>query len=414
RGAAEQLARAALGLGERYWEANAIDPRYPRLIAEALETLPTQDSALRARLMARAAENLHFRAEDEYGGRLSREGLEMARRLGEVETLVAALMSRHVTLLHIEHLDERMRLIDEVLALTREHRALAAEAYQWRLIDLLELGEVEAARRDHAMLSALGRDLRQPLLECLAVGWQGVFAHLAGDVEEAERVARESFELARRAEVGHAMSALASMLFTLRRQQGRIEELLPSMEALIGRRSASPTWSAALALGRVETGAEDVGRERFDALAEGDFAAVPRDWFWFMTMALLAETCAALGDAERAARLYELLKPFGDRFVQVIYTACWGSAHRYLGLLAGTMERFDDAETHFESALEANGRIGAVLMTAETQTAYGALLMRRGRNRDRARVVELGSLAHNVAVQHELDGLRARAQALTD
>lgn len=412
RGAAEQLARAALGLGERYWEAMAVDPRNPRLIAEALDTLPTQDSILRARLMARAAENLHFRAEDEYGGRLSLEGLEMARRLGEVETLVAALMSRHVTLLHIEHLEERLTLIDEVLALTREHRALAAEAYHWRLIDLLELGEVEEARRDHAMLAALARDLRQPLIALLAVGWQGVFAHLGGDVEEAERVAREGFAIARRAEVGHAMSDLASMLFTLRRQQGRLVELLPAMESLIDMRSASPTWQAALALGRVEMGDESAGRAGFDALAENDFAAVPRDWFWFMTMALLAETCAELGDGDRAARLYDLLAPFADRYVQVIYTTNWGSAHRYLGLLAGTMDRVDDAAAHFEAALEANERIGAVLMTAETQTAYGALLLRRGAKGDRARAAELGGLALDIAVQHELEGLRERAQAL--
>ncbi len=413
RGAAEQLARAGLGLGERYWEANTVDPRYPRLIAEALERLPADDSILRARLTARAAENLHFTAEGGYGGQLSRESLEMARRLGEVETLVAALMSRHVTLLHIEHLDERMALIDEVLALTREHRALAAEAYQWRLSDLFELGEVGAARRDHAMLTALGRDLRQPLLECLAVGWQAAFAYLDGDVAAAERIARESFELARRADAGHAMSALASMLFTVRRQQGRIIELLPSMEALIGRRSASPTWIAAVGLARVETGGRDAGRERLETLAEDDFAAVPRDWFWFMTMALLAETCAALGDAERAARMYELLEPYADRHVQVIYTVNWGSAHRYLGLLAGTMDRFDDAQAHFEAALAANERAAAVLMTAETQTAYGALLLRRGRKADRARAAELGAQAARVAVERQLDGLRRRAEGLS-
>jgi tetratricopeptide (TPR) repeat protein len=318
-----------------------------------------------------------------------------------------------VALLHIEHLDERLALIDEVLTLTRENRALAAaEAYQWRLIDLLELGEVEQARHDHALLAALGRDLRQPLLQCLAVGWEGAFAHLVGDVEAAERIARESYELARRAEVGHAMSSLASMLFTLRRQQGRIVELLPSMEALIARRSASPTWVAALALGRAESGEEADGRARFEALAEGDFAAVPRDWFWFMTMALLAETCALLGDAERAPRLYDLLAPFADRYVQVIYTTNWGSAHRHLGLLAGLMDRFDDAAAHFESALEANEAIGALLMTAETQIAYGALLLRRGRKRDRERAAQLGALARDIAVSRELDGLRRRAEAL--
>ena len=414
RGAAEQLALAALGLGERYWEANAVDPRYPRLLVEALQALPAQDGDLRARLICRRAENLHFTADENYGERLSLEGLQMARRLDHVETLLTALMSRHVTLLHIEHLDERLALIDEVLALAGQHRALQAEAHHWRLIDLLELGEVETARRDHAVLASLATQLRQPLLQCLAVGWQGVFAHLDGDVEEAERVARESFELARRAQVRHATSSLASMVFTLRRQQGRIAELLPTMESLIGGRSASPTWSAALALGRVEAGDVEAGRRRYEAIAARDCAAVPRDWYWFMTMALLAETCAALGDADRAPRLYELLAPFADRYVQVVYTASWGSAHRHLGLLAGASERFDVAEEHFGAALDADERIGAVLMTAETQCAYGELLARRDASGDRERAAQLAALAEQVAAERDLEGLRRRARALVE
>jgi len=414
RGAADQLAFAALGLGERYWEANAVDPRYPRLLAEALQVLPAQDGDLRARLIGRRAESLHFTADENYGERLSLEGLQMARRLDHVETLLTALMSRHVTLLHIEHLDERVALIDEVLALAGQHRALQAEAHHWRLIDLLELGEVETARRDHAVLASLATQLHQPLLQCLAVGWQGVFAHIDGDVEKAERVARESFELARRAQVRHAQSSLASMVFTLRRQQGRIAELLPTMESLIGGRSASPTWSAALALGRVEAGDVEAGRRRYEAIAARDCAAVPRDWYWFMTMALLAETCAALGDGDRAPRLYELLAPFADRYVQVIYTACWGSAHRHLGLLAGVSERFDVAEEHFGAALDADERIGAVLMTAETQCAYGELLARRDASGDRERAAQLAALAEQVAAERDLEGLRRRARALVE
>lgn len=412
RAAADQLALAALGLGERYWEANAVDPRYPRLLAEALQALPPRDADLRARLIGRLAENMHFTADENYGERLSLEGLQMARRLGHVETTLTALMSRHVTLLHIEHLDERLALIDEVLALAGQHRALQAEAYHWRLLDLMELGEVETARRDHGVLAALAQELRQPLLQCLAVGWEGAFAHIDGDVEQAERVARESFELARRAQVHHATSSLASMVFTLRRQQGRIAELLPTMESLIGGRSASPSWSAGLALGRVEAGDVEAGRRRYEAISAHDFAAVPRDWFWFMTMALLAETCAALGDSERAPRLYELLEPFADRYVQVVYTASWGSAHRHLGLLAGVSERFDVADEHFVAALDANERIGAVLMTAETQCAFGELLARRGRSGDHERAAQLGTLAARVAGERQLEGLRARGQAL--
>jgi DNA-binding SARP family transcriptional activator len=414
RGSAQQLAAAALGLGERYWEAGAVDRQYHDLLAEALDTLPAQDSRPRARLMARMAENLHFTAEQEHGARLSLEALQMARRLGDVDTLKTALMGRHVALLHIEHLDERLALIDEVLALAQGHRPLTAEAHHWRLFDLCELGDVAAARGDHAELARLAKELRQPVLRHLDLGWEGVFAHLAGDVAEAERLAERSFRFGDRAQMVSAGSSFASMLFTLRRQQGRIAELVPSMHALETGRSASPAWKAALALAQVQIGEVDDGRARFERLAGADFSAIPRDWFWSITTALMAETCAALRDRERAPLLYALLEPFAERFVQVIFSVSWGSYHRYLGLLAGVMDRFDDAERHFEAALLADARLGGVLTTAETQCAYGALLLRRGRDGDAERAARLGTLAVEVAAPRGLHDLARRAQALLD
>jgi hypothetical protein len=139
---------------------------------------------------------------------------------------------------------------------------------------------------------------------------------------------------------------------------------------------------------------------------------VPRDWYWSLTMALLAETCAALRDARRAPSLYALLEPFADRYVQVIFTASWGSIHRHLGLLAGVLDRFEAAERHFEAALEGEARMGAVLMTAETQCSYGALLLRRGRAGDAGRAAALGALAERVAAPRGLEDLRRRAARL--
>ncbi|MEA2190063.1 MAG: hypothetical protein QOI73_184, partial [Solirubrobacteraceae bacterium] len=391
RGDAERLAGAALGLGERYWEAAAVDEQVQGLLEEALAALPERDSRKRARLMARMAENLHFTADKERGERLSFEAVEMARRLDDPSTLRTALMGRHVSLLHIAHLDERLRLIDEVLALPRGQRALTAEAHSYRLFDLWEAGDVAAAQLDQDALTALSQELRQPLLDHLALGWQGTFAHLAGDVEEAERLARESYEVADRAQVRSARGSYASMLFTLRRHQGRIAELLPAMQWLAhGATTAPPAWSAALALAQIETGALEEGRERYERIARDDFA-LPRDWYWSLTTALLVEACAALRDTARAPSLYALLEPFAERFVQVIFTASWGSIHRYLGLLAGVMERFDDAEAHFERALERNAGMGAVLMTAETQCAYGALLLRRAGAGDAELAAQLGT-----------------------
>ena len=55
---------------------------------------------------------------------------------------------------------------------------------------------------------------------------------------------------------------------------------------------------------------------------------------WNVTM--LAEVCAHLGDARRAATLYELLLPFERRNVVTAQCVFDGPASRYLGIMAAT------------------------------------------------------------------------------
>ena len=421
RDAAVQLGRAALGLGERYWEGNADDPRFAPLLAEAVRSLSGEDSRLCARLMGRLAEILHFAAEQDYGTQLSADALAMARRVGDPETLVMALKSRHVTLLHIEGLAERRGLIEEVLALSGAHRALRAETLHWRLFDVFERGALEEARQDHAELTALAAKLGQPMLEYLAIGWQGVFAHLAADVEAVERCSGRSLQLAKSAQAGYASSYLSALLFTLRRQQGRVDELLPAMEPLVAAdradrgvgRSASDAWKAALAVALAETGAAEASRRHYEPLVADGARAVPRDWYWFFTLTLLAEACCTLRDREHAQELYDLLAPFGDCYVQVTFSVNWGSVQRHLGMLATVLERFGDAERHLLAAVEANERIGAIVMTAETQCEYAALLRARGAPGDRAQAAALAARVEAIAAPRGLDHLRRRALGLT-
>jgi DNA-binding SARP family transcriptional activator len=374
RPAPEQLARAALGLGERYWEANVVDRQYRELLAEALEALGGGDDPLRARVLARLAENLHFTSDQARGVELSAEAVAMARRLGRDDVLVTALTARHVVLLHVEHLDERLRLLDEVLALGGGRRELSAEAHQWRLFALCEQGEVGRARDEHRRLLALSGELRQPLLQHVAVGWQGVFALLSGDEEEAERLAHESFTLGRRAQAYDAYSVHAAKLFTLRRQQGRTDELLPLARQLGEGTHALAAWRAALALVQIETGDAEAGRAGYERFAATRFDAVPRDFLWLTTIALLAKACAALGDRPRAALLHEILRPYAGRMVQVSFAACWGSVERYLGILAATLGDGAAAAAHFAAALAANRAIDAPPLVAATERDRAALL----------------------------------------
>ena len=139
-------------------------------------------------------------------------------------------------------------------------------------------------------------------------------------------------------------------MFTLRREQGRLHELAV-VRHFVQQHGAASTWRPGLALIYCELGREREARAAFEQLAAHDFADLPQDSLWITCVAYLAEVCAFLGDARRAATLYRLLLPYkGYTVVVGGDSVCYGAASRYLGMLATTMERWEDAAQHFEDA----------------------------------------------------------------
>ncbi len=91
-------------------------------------------------------------------------------------------------------------------------------------------------------------------------------------------------------------------------------------------------------------GRREEARAELAALAARDFVDIRLDGDWMIAITLLADCAVELGDAERAAQLYELLLPYREVNVVIgLAAVCLGSAARYLGRLAATMGRPDDA-----------------------------------------------------------------------
>jgi tetratricopeptide (TPR) repeat protein len=128
----------------------------------------------------------------------------------------------------------------------------------------------------------------------------------------------------------------------------------------------------------------------FETLASAGFAFVPQDSLYAATLAYLSEVCLYLGDAERAATLYELLLPYESRTVVVGgATACFGAAGRFLGMLSMAMSELETAERHYQQAIELNARMGAWPWLAHSQFEYAAMLLNRGAAQDRQRANDL-------------------------
>jgi tetratricopeptide (TPR) repeat protein len=161
-------------------------------------------------------------------------------------------------------------------------------------------------------------------------------------------------------------------------------------------------------------GREAEARRAFERAAENDFAAIRRDpTDWLGGLVLVPETCAFLGDADRAAVLYELLRPYAHLHLNgANHLLSWGSVARYVGLLAMTLEQWEAAEEHFEKALSFNARIGSPPAVARTEHDYATMLLRRGRPGDADRAQTLAAQAQATAEQLGMARLVEEASVL--
>ena len=335
RGDGDQLARAALGHSARYHEAGYDGPAGVELLDAAIAALDDGDSARRVQLLSRLAGNVAFAAEErDRAAQVSAEALAMARRLGDERLVLGALMARHATLLHVGHLDERLALSEEFMTLCPDRRELLVERSHWRLYDLLEHADVDAARAEQPRLEALAQQLRQPQWHSAALGWRGLWAELAGDLAHAEHCAEECLRHGRRADLKDALSIWAASLLMLRRRQGRLDELAAVVRRLADHDVRRTGWRSAHGLILAETGDEAAAR----AIYRDELAGLPDTLpqFWLTNAAMLSELCVRLQDADGARALHAALAPYARCNVVVVYASCWGPVERYLARLAET------------------------------------------------------------------------------
>jgi DNA-binding SARP family transcriptional activator len=366
----EILARAALGAGGRFYMPVASDPAYVARLEEALAALGDAESPLRARLLARLAEHLALADAGDRPARLGAEAVAMARRTGEDGALAAALMGRHAALLDIEHAPERLTTIDEAIAIAERIGAdeVAALALHWRIFDLVELGDLAAARASHARLEALARELHQPLYTHAALAWRGEWAHVAGRLEEAERIHRESLRVAEAAGAPEARGFFLTQLFAVRRDQGRLGELLDPAERLArDPGGVGVSWRAPLPLVLQQAGETERARAAYEVALAAVLRGHPGSLFRLSALVCAAEAAATLGDASGAEALIPLLEPHADRFAQTGFSGCWGSVRRFLGLLHATAGRPEAARAELEAALELHLALDAPLLVEATR-----------------------------------------------
>lgn len=409
----ERFAVSALGL------AGAPEAAYPgspgrEELEEAIGRLADEDSPLRARVLARLASMLFIdQGEAERRATLAREGVEMARRIGDPRTIAYVLRASMLALWEPTETEEELAFADEIVRLAEEEhdKELLAFGHGWRSIMLFWLGEVAESEAAITIQSELSAELKQPFMRWSGLIWSVCRHAMRGELEEAERLASESFELGQQVIGQAALAIYGVQLVALRWPQGRLAELEPIVRAQLEAYPMIPAWRCTLAYMYTESDRPDEAREQFERMAETGFA-LPRDAAWPIGIARLCMVCAALEDERRAETLYRLFEPYAGKAVVVAAAvSAWGSAYRYLGLLAATMRRWDVAEQHFRDALIQNERMGARPFTAVTNYEYATMLLQRARAEDAAKASDLLDQASLIARDVGMPVLEQRISA---
>jgi DNA-binding SARP family transcriptional activator len=403
------LAHAALGFcgPHRYEVAAAVTRPVAGLLERALAALDDADSPLRAQLIGRLATCTPL---EHRKPALARQALRMARRVDDKATLADVLASTHWLIHGPDTLDEAIVMSRELGRVAHEigDGRLQVMAHRRLVHHLLERGDIDAVEHELDALQRLAERHEERYVKWVLTVLRADHAHLMGRIECCERLARDAVAHGFGGPDESASRRVGMQTLLVRREQGRLDELVDEVGRFAERYPEIVDWRCARASIHANLGREAQARRELDALACADFSDFLRDASWLPNLVTLCEVAVLVGDVPRARLLYTLLSPYADRCVVIFGLLCHGSASRVLGLLATTMSRYDDAARHFEQALVMNARIRSPLWTAHTRHDYACMLLRRDAGGDRRKA--LGLLRQALATADEL-GLTALAAA---
>jgi len=414
----ERMAEAALAYAAiPQSSVTEIEEACCAVLEAALGAQPQGAARTRARLLARLGAFLanEPRRQDE-AVTLAAQALATARSVGDPRVIVEALLAVNRTL--------RLRGLappEERLAVSAESVALAARtgdalleivARGQRVSPLLELGRGTEVDVELACYASLSERLRIPAFGWLVPVQRAMQQLLRGDLARVEATALAALPLAARVPDSIAPSVLAALFFLLRREQGRLAEMEAPMRGLMERFPALSGPRAWHALLLTECGRREDAQREVDRLMHEGLAGLEGTEGWRPSLAMLAESCAALGATRHAPVLLEALQPVayhglvvGDGVLFV------GPAARVMGRLGALLGRFDEAEEHFARALTLCDSLDARAFAARTRLDHARALLRRGGAEDCLRADALLRAAETEASALDMTRLLAEAEA---
>ena len=408
----DALARSALANHRGAFSfTGSVDAERVALLEAALDATGPRKDPLRARLLANLADELHFVGDSSRRRALSDEALTIARRSGDPATLAQVLVARCPAIWEPSTAGERLANVEELLSVAERlgDPAVAVWAWIWRFIAATEQGDLTESDRSLEHVTKLAAELRQPTLLWMTSYSRAGRLLLAGRLGEAEHAVMEARELGVRAGQPDAHMFFGMQRYQLRFEQGRLGELVDRYRQIVDE-GGGPTTRAYLALAYCDLNRIEDARRVFAPLA-ARVDDLPVNIGWLEVTSLSAAVCSSLGDQSLAARLHNRLEPYADQLAG--HAVLWGgSVSYYLGLLATTLERYEEAEARFAAAQTFHEQFAAPTWLARTRLEWARMLLTRRQPGDDERARHLLGKALETARELGLANIDRRAVEL--
>lgn len=379
------LARAALvvrGVG-----GPGLSLEIKRLCTNAMRR-PTQDAALRVQVLSQltvALMQTGDAADERAAKESSREAVRLSQGAVDPDVVFAGIHARQMATSGPDGVDERLQLADLTLRLADEtgRSSIAQWGHAWRIDALIQLGQIDQAEVAVAVQASHADQLREPLARWRTLQIRSWLALLRGRFDEAGELAEGARELGRKghhapAEFTHLTHVLGKATYI-----GGMEAAYQEMGRFMGMLAGPGPDAAAFAAGPLALmGRLDDARLALRQVAAAGLDTIGPPMAWLPGMALLTEAITAVDERDMAESVYVRLLPYARLNIAAGGAGLYGSVSRYLGMLAGTLERWDEAGEHYDRGLDFERRMGAPPLVVRSQIAFAEMLLRRGRDSD--------------------------------
>jgi hypothetical protein len=330
--------------------------------AALFEARAVARGAMRIRLSAALARAWAYAGEPERAAGFAAEAEADAGQQGDATLLAHALDAQLSVHWGPDQLVDRLRLTDRLEDAAAHVTDVESRlsAHLWRLSIALETLDNAAVRRQLRALDLLAVESGSARVAFFAASRRGMHALLTGDLDAAGEALRDARAAGRAAGSPDVEAVEHTLRAGIARQAHDAATLAVEAENFEefglaeGIRSIT-AWGAVLWVA-----ASRPDRARAVLHQIDDFAAVPRDVDWLLSVYLLTDVATAVGERELTEAALGLLTPYAGRgVIDAGGVAFAGVVDAVLATACTTLDRPDDAARWATSARSAYRRMGA-------------------------------------------------------